>query len=115
MSKFKKFEDIIAWQKARILNIEINKLLKNIRDFAFKDQISRASLSIMNNIAEGFDRGTDKELRHFLIVARGSDAEVRSMLLVSVDFGYLNPNEQKPLLDLTDEISRLLSGFIKKL
>ncbi len=67
----------------------------------------------MNNIAEGFDRGTDKELGYFLIVARGSTAEVRSMLIVAAECKYVPAAEQRELLDLTTEISKILTGFIK--
>jgi four helix bundle protein len=113
--RIQRFEDVIAWQKAKILTIDVHGSFKNCRNLTYKDQIFRASLSIMNNIAEGFDRGTDKELCYFLTNARGSTAEVRSMLLVSVDFGYLTKEKQQYMLDLTNEISRLLSGFINKL
>ena len=113
--KIRKFEDIIAWQKARVLVIQLRASFKDNKDFSFKDQLFRASLSIMNNIAEGFDRGTDKELKHFLVIARGSTAEVRSMLVVALDFDYLPSDKQHDLIALTEEISRLLTGFIKKL
>lgn len=113
--RIQRFEDVIAWQKAKILTVDIHHSFKHVVNLSYKDQIFRASLSIMNNIAEGFDRSTDKELRNFLIIARGSAAEVRSMLLVAVDFGYISSAKQEYLLNLSDEISRLLSGFINKL
>ena len=69
--KIQKFEDIIAWQKARILSRNIYSLFKDHRDFAFRDQIIRAVISIMNNIAEGFERNSDKELKQFLYIATG--------------------------------------------
>lgn len=115
MARIQKFEDVIAWQKSKLLAIEVHELFKDARDFSFKDQVFRASLSIMNNIAEGFDRSSDKELRNFLNIARGSAAEVRSMLIIALDFKYLSASKQKELLQITDEISKLLSGFIKKL
>lgn len=67
-----RFEDTIAWQKSRILNNQIYQLFKENRDFSFRDQILRASVSIMNNIAEGFERNTNKELKNFFYIAKGS-------------------------------------------
>jgi len=110
-----KFEDILAWQKAKQLTIYIYRLFKDSRDFGFKDQILRAVLSIMNNIAEGFERRGDKELKNFLFIAKGSCAEVRSMLYVALEFGYINKNDFNNLYNLTIEISKILSGFIKAL
>ena len=113
--RIQRFEDVIAWQRAKLLNIEIYHCLKDIRNFTFRDQILGASLSIMNNIAEGFDRGSDAELKQFLTIARGSSAEVKSMLLLSVEFGYMDTIKQQHLLELTSEVSKLLTGFINKL
>jgi four helix bundle protein len=70
--KIDKFEDILAWQKSKVLTLKVYTLLSNIKDFAFRDQICRASVSIMNNIAEGFERKSDKEFKHFLFIAKGS-------------------------------------------
>lgn len=110
-----RFEDIFAWQKAKILTGELRILFNDNRDFTFKDQIFRAALSIMNNIAEGFARDTDKEFKHFLYIARGSAAEVKSMIMLAPDLGYISPSEAEKLSSQTDEISKILSGFIKKL
>lgn len=113
--KIQSFEDIIAWQKAKLLTLEVYAQFKNCRDFSFKDQIQRASLSVMNNIAEGFERQSNKELRKFLFIAKGSAGEVRSMLSVAVQLKYITPESCKRLSDQTLEISKLLSGFIKSL
>jgi four helix bundle protein len=110
-----KFEDIIAWQKSKNLSLEIYKIFKDSKDFGFKDQIQRASISIMNNIAEGFDRRGDKELKHFLYIAKGSCSEVRSMVYISKDLGYITEEEYDNLLSSTNEISKLIFGFIKTL
>jgi four helix bundle protein len=69
--KIERFEDVIAWQKAKELKIRINKLFEHSKDFGFKDQIQRASVSIINNIAEGFERKGNKEFSHFLYIAKG--------------------------------------------
>lgn len=111
--KITRFEDVIAWQKAKALAAAVRKESASISDRSYKDQIFRASLSTMNNIAEGFDRATDKELKHFLHTARGSNAEVRSMLLAAVEFDYITHASAAELINLSEEISKLLSGFIK--
>lgn len=110
-----KFEDILAWQKSKELSILIYGLFKNNRDYGFKDQIQRASISIMNNIAEGFERKGNKELKQFLYIAKGSSAEVRSMLYISLENKYMSKESFEKAYNLSVDISRLLSGFIKTL
>ncbi|HEY5550171.1 MAG TPA: four helix bundle protein [Candidatus Saccharimonadales bacterium] len=109
------FKDLIVWQKAKVLYIEIHESFKDIKDFSFRDQILRAALSIPNNIAEGYARRSDKAFKNFLFIGKGSLAEVESMLLIAPDLGHIAQEEQAKLLSLTDEVSRLLMGFIKKL
>lgn len=113
--RIEKFEDIIAWQKAQELTIKIYKTFNNCKDFNFRNQIQRASISIMNNIAEGFERRGDKEFKHFLFIAKGSCGEVRSMFYLASEFSYLNKEKFKEYYNLSIEISKLLSGFIKTL
>lgn len=110
-----KFEDIIAWQKSKDLTFSIYNKFKNCRDFGFKDQIQRAVVSIMNNIAEGFERRGDKEFKHFLFIAKGSCGEVRSMLYLALEFRYLSKDDFNKFYNLSLEISKLLSGLIKTL
>jgi four helix bundle protein len=110
-----RFEDIIVWQKAKELTVLIYYTFRNNRDFSFKDQIQRASVSIMNNIAEGFERKGDKEFKKFLFIAKGSSGEVRSMLHLAVELKYINENQFNEMFDKAIEITRMLSGFIKKL
>ena len=109
------FEEVVAWQKGRVLNQELFNNLNSINNYSFKDQMFRASLSITNNIAEGFERGTNKELRYFLYIARGSAAEVRSMLYTALDNKYIDSEKFTELTCLVSETGRLLTGFIKKL
>lgn len=111
----KTFEDILAWQKARTLTKEIYTIFAQHRDFGFRDQILRATISITNNIAEGFDRGSNKELKQFLIIARGSAAEVRSMLIIANDIGYITDEDLIKFHDSIKDISKLLTGFIKSI
>ena len=113
--KIEKFEDIIAWQKSKRLTVDIYKQFRNCKDFGFKNQIERATVSIMNNIAEGFERRGDKEFKHFLFIAKGSCGEVRSMLYLALELGYLSKEDFKKFHNLSIEISKLLSGFIKTL
>jgi four helix bundle protein len=113
--KIEKFEDIIAWQKAEELILLIYKKFKNNKDFGFRDQIQRAAVSIMNNIAEGFERRGDKEFKYFLFVAKGSCGEVRSMLYLALNLGYITKEEFEKYYNLSIDVSKLLSGFIKTL
>ena len=82
--KFDRFEEIIAWQKSKDLCKEIYLLFENSKDYSFKDQIQRATVSIMNNIAEEYERRTNNEFKHFLYIAKGSCGEVRSMLALAL-------------------------------
>ncbi len=111
----KRFEEIIAWQKAKELAVFIYRIFRANRDYGFRDQIQRAVVSIGNNIAEGFERQSDKELKQFLFIAKGSCGEVRSMTYLAQDIGYLKEQESVVIRDSAQEISRMLAGFIKKL
>lgn len=113
--KIDRFEEIIAWQKAREMTRIIYRLFQTNRDYGFRDQIQRASVSIMNNIAEGFERKGNKEFKNFLFIAKGSCAEVRSMLYLALDLKYISHAQLNDLVVRTMEISRMLSGFIKTL
>ena len=114
MGKVNKFEDLIAWQKARKLTQEIYTVTKNDefrKDFGLKDQIQRASVSIMSNIAEGFDRASNAEFHKYLVIAKGSCAEVKSQLYIANDIGYISMNRFKQLKDLADEVSLIIGGL----
>jgi len=118
MSKFSSFEEINSWKKSRIFNKRIYLITESAnfkKDFDFVRQIRRASISISSNIAESFERNTDKEFIYFLYVAKASAGEVRSQLYLAFDLGYIIKEEFEILLDSVTEISKLLSGFIKYL
>ena len=118
MGKFNSFEEINSWQKARIFNKRIYQITENLnfkKDYDFVRQIRRASISISSNIAEGFERNTDKEFIYFLYVSKASAGEVRSHLYLAFDLEYITKQEFEELLECVSEISRLLSGFIKYL
>ena len=114
MSKIQVFEDLIAWQKARILTREIYDATKRdafSKDFALVNQIRRASVSIMSNIAEGFERGGRNEFHQFLVIAKASCAEVRSQLYIAYDVGYLPQQDFNRLMNLAREVSRIIGGL----
>lgn len=118
MGKFNSFEEINSWQKARIFNKRIYQITENSnfrKDFDFTRQIRRASISISSNIAEGFERNTNKEFIYFLYVGKASAGEVRSQLYLAFDLEYITKQEFEELLESVTEISRIISGFIKYL
>ncbi len=88
--KIDRFEDIKAWQKSKTLTVMIYNLVKDFRDFGYRDQIQRCSVSIMNNIAEGFERRLNKEFKQFLFIAKGSCGELRSMIHLGLEIGYVS-------------------------
>jgi four helix bundle protein len=115
MNKIERFEDIIAWQKARELTRQVygcSKAGEFAQDFGLRDQIQRASVSTMANIAEGFERGGDKEFVQFLSHSKGSSGEVKSHLYVALDQHYVTHQQFKQLYDQADEVSRLVAGFM---
>jgi len=114
MATITKFEDLICFQKARELTKSIYREFKDCRDYGFKDQITRASVSVLSNIAEGFERGTKNEFLNFLYIAKGSAGEVRAQLYVALDAGYLNLETFKYLNNLASECSRLIQSFSEK-
>src|SRR5713226_2375154 len=113
-NKIEKFEDFIAWQKARKLTRQIYKatnLPAFSRDFGLKDQIRRAAVSIMSNIAEGFERGRPSEFHQFLSIAKGSCAELRSQLYVALDAGYMSVQTFEALMTQATEVGQVLGGL----
>lgn len=111
----KKFEDLTVWQKAQDFSVSIYKNFSNPKEYHFKDQITRASVSISNNIAEGFDRKTNPDFIRFLYIASSSNSEVRSMLYLSKRLEYVNEDKSKELIDKSNEISRMLYRLIQSM
>ena len=111
--KIIKFEDILSWQKSKELGVLVYILFRANKDFGFKDQIQRAVVSIGNNIAEGFERKSNNEFRHFLYIAKGSCGEVRSMIYIALELKYVTQKDFDKIFSLTSEIARLISGLIK--
>ena len=115
MATIERFEDIKAWQAAKDLVSAIYRVTAQgqfAKDFGLRDQVRRASVSVMSNIAEGFERSSDREFRRFLYIAKGSAGEVRSHLFVAVDLGYITAEEFSDLRTKSEEVAKSLSGFI---
>jgi len=118
MSAFQRFEDIEAWQKARELTKAIYALSNDgqfAHDFGLRNQIRRASVSIMSNIAEGYGRGGNKEFTQFLSTAKGSASEVQAQLYVALDAGYLNQEQFQKLYSETEATARMIAGLLRYL
>lgn len=108
------FEDLVAWQKARELTKAIYHITKKeefAKDYGLRDQIRRAAVSVMSNIAEGFECANPNEFHHFLVMAKASCAEVRSQLYVALDANYLSQNEFTQLHNQSQEVSRIIGGL----
>ncbi len=118
MATFKTFEEIDAWIKARELTQRVYELTRHkpfARDFVLRDQLRRASVSIMSNIAEGFGRSGRKEFIQFLSMALGSTNEVCSQLYVALDQKYIDKDEFNSLNSLTQETANLIGGLLRYL
>lgn len=118
MATIRKFEDIEAWQKGRELSKRIYSITGQnsfARDFKLKDQILGSSGSVMDNIAEGFERGGNNEFIHFLTISKGSAGEVKSQLYRALDRNYINETTFREIYDLADDISRMIAGLISYL
>ncbi len=118
MARLERFEDIDAWKEARELTKSVYQITSTgefARDFGLRDQIRRAAVSVMSNIAEGFERGGDKEFLQFLSLAKGSCGEVRAQLYVALDQTYINDAQFQELVEKTVRINRLIAGLMKYL
>ena len=118
MSTIKSFEELIIWQESRKFTSNIYKLTKNFPKeelYGLTSQIRRASISIMSNVAEGFDRKTTKEFIHFLIIARASASEVQNDLYISLDLNYIDKESFKTTYDHAQKIAKLINGMINYL
>ena len=114
MGKVEKFEDLIAWQKARELTKLIHAASGNggfAKDWGLKDQIRRASVSVMSNVAEGFDRAGRAEFHQFLVIAKGSCAEVRAQLYVALDAEYVSKEQFDKIYAVAEETGRIVNGL----
>jgi four helix bundle protein len=118
MARIRRFEDIEAWQEARELTKAIYAVSNEgrfSRDFGLRDQIRRAAVSVMSNIAEGFERHGDTEFRRFLAIAKGSAGEVKAQLYVALDAGLINQAQFDSLYQRAAQAGNLIGGFIRYL
>jgi len=114
MAKAERFEDLQTWQKARVLTARIYGATRHgafAKDFGLANQIQRAAISVMSNIAEGFERDGLPEFYHFLSIAKASCGEVRSQLYIALDVGYLDEEQFHSLSMQAEEVSKMLAGL----
>jgi len=112
-SDYLRFEDLDVWKEAARLSAQIYKKLKILRDFSFRDHLSKTSLSISSNIAEGFERQSHREFIKLLIYAKGSCGELRSQIYIGIDIDYIDSETGKKWIDQTLKISSMTSNLIK--
>lgn len=110
-----KFEELEVWKKAKDLAVFTYRLFDKNRDFRFCSQIQSAAVSISNNIAEGFERRSNKELRYFLFISKGSCGEYRSMLYIAKELSYVNEENFQIMYSRSIEISKMLHGLINSI
>lgn len=115
MGTIKNFEDLAVWQMAREIVRQIYSDFRNCKDFGFRDQITRAGVSVMNNISEGFCRTGDAEFKHFLNIAKGSLGEVKNMYYIAEDLNYITKEEALARRDKSQQLLNSIGKFIKYL
>ena len=112
------YKDLVVWQKAMnlvVLTYRVVKLLPKEENYALSDQMRRAAVSIPSNIAEGQSRNSTKEFANFLSIAKGSNAELQTQCMICVYLSYMTQEQAQPILDLSEEVSKMLSSLIQKL
>lgn len=115
MATFTSFQEIKAWQVAHKSSLQIYKISKETplsKDFSLKDQMCRCAVSVPSNIAEGFERGGKREFKRFLVIAKSSNTELRSQLVLTKDLGYITETEYHSIDAKLVEVSRMISGLI---
>ena len=118
MARINRFEDLEAWKLARSITKDVYFVANKgafRRDFGLRDQICRSSVSVMSNIAEGFERDGDREFVNFLSIAKGSSGELRSHLYVALDQNYISETEFSTIYERTDQNSRVIAGLMNYL
>ncbi len=113
MQKFQSFEDLLIWQEGIGICEEVYKQLKNCKDFGYRDQIQRSAVSVPSNIAEGYERQTDKEFIQYLYISKGSNAELRTQLYIGKKLGYFNDEDADILIERTKKNSGMIANMIK--
>jgi len=108
-----RFEELEVWRRSARLSADLYKACSDMKDFGFRDQITRAGLSIPSNIAEGHERGSNKEIANFLNYAKGSAGELRTQIYIGMDIGYIEREQGKRWLMEVEELSKMLHALIK--
>ena len=106
------FEDLEVWKRSAKLSADIYEMLQDLKDYGYKDQITRSGLSIPSNIAEGIERNSDKETLNFLSYAKGSCGELRTQVYIGMKIGYISPDKGNQWVAKTKEISAMLVGLM---
>ena len=109
------FEDLEVWKRSAALSAEVYLELKLLRDYGFKDQITRSGLSVPSNIAEGMERNYNKEKQQFLFIAKASCAELRTQTYIGIKIGYIKAKKGNQWIQETKELSAMLTGLISSL
>jgi four helix bundle protein len=109
------FESLVVWKKSSRLSVDLYKAFSSLKDYGFRDQITRAGLSIPSNIAEGFERDSEREKANFLSYAKGSAGEVRTQILIGMEIGYINKKLGDKWVKETKEISKMLQVLATKI
>lgn len=108
-----RFEDLEIWKRSARLSADLYRGLAELKDYGFRDQITRAGLSIPSNIAEGYERESSKEIANFLNYAKGSAGELRTQIYIGMEIGYITMEQGKQWLQEAEAISRMLHALIK--
>ncbi len=108
-----RFKDLEVWRRSSRLCVEVYKGLASCKDYGFKDQITRSSLSIPSNIAEGFERASNKDSNKFFYYAKGSAGELRTQIYIGIEIGYITKETGAPWKDEVEQLSKMLSALIK--
>lgn len=108
-----RFEELEVWKRSARLSADLYRALADLKDYGFRDQITRAGLSVPSNIAEGYERGSDKEMANFLNYAKGSAGELRTQIHIGMEIRYIDHENGKRWLQEIEEISKMLHGLIR--
>ena len=110
-----RYENLEVWKRSFRLSVNIHQLFAENKNFGFKDQICRSSLSVPSNIAEGLERETEKDKARFLVIAKGSIGELKTQIMIAIELAYIPIELGDTLASECEEIARMLGGFIKKI
>jgi four helix bundle protein len=109
------FEDLDVWVRSKSLSADLYITLAYLKDYGFRDQITRSGLSIPSNIAEGYERDSSREKKQFFNYAKGSAGELRTQIYIGIEVGYIQPDKGREWLRETEELSRMLYGLINSI